>query len=90
MLVQFEKHKGYYDEKKDIFIFYGFSFKTIFQVRDFVKYLDSTAHYESWCHRSYKGLCEMITGRIYVERIWLPNDKVAREYLDHKIILPRQ
>lgn len=84
MLVHFEKHKGYYDEHKDIFIFYGIEFKNIFEVKDFVKYLDSNTHYENWYHRSYRGLCEMITGRIYVDRRWIPNEKLARLYLDRK------
>ena len=89
MLVQFEKHKGEYDEENKVFIFYGIKFKNIFQVKEFVKYLDSSSHYETWCHKCHRGLCEMITGRIYVDKRWIPNDKMAREYLDNKTNLRR-
>lgn len=79
MLATFEGHKGIYNIKNNLFTFYGIDFINIFQVISFVKHLDSGAHYEVW---NCKGLYEMLTGRVFFNGKWFPNEKSAKKFMN--------
>ncbi len=81
----YQKHEGLLNTDDQTVTFYGFGFKNIIEAIKTLKHFpakDKT--YTTWYYNWNKGILNSVTGEIFIDLRWLPNEEFAKEYVDTK------
>ena len=83
--ILFQKHEGLLNTDDQSVTFYGISFKNIIDSIKILKHFPAKYNtYTGWYYNYNKGVLNRVTGEIFIDLRWLPNEKFAEEYVDTK------
>ena len=83
--IVYNKHRGLLNTDDQSVMFYGLGFKDIIDAIKTLKHFPAKDNtYIGWYYNMNKGVLNKVTGEIFLDLRWLPNEEFAKEYVDTK------
>lgn len=80
----YQGHQGLLRTSSNRVIFYGKEFENICDAVKTLKDLTAGEQYFTWFYNYHCGFIHEISGRIYIDNRWLPDENFAEKYVDMK------